>query len=218
MNKFPLLVSLPKNDIALVDAALQGGADGVKVHLNCFHRASGNSFGNFSQEKTFLEQLAAKKTRKFVMIGQETLPTEAEMSWLSEHGFEGYNLYLYHAQSHIFKSQMTPILALAHGFTSADIQKVLEVPNAMIEASIVDPNDYGKPLSQEDVEQYKKIYSHAKRAVIVPTQKNVTPEEIHQLKDAHVYALLMGVIVLGADAASIEKNVKRFVKARDAIA
>lgn len=40
-----LVVSLPENDIALARAAMEEGADALKVHYNVGHRASGNHFG-----------------------------------------------------------------------------------------------------------------------------------------------------------------------------
>ena len=39
-RKFTLVVSLPSNDLELAKAALEGGADAVKVHCNVWHRAS----------------------------------------------------------------------------------------------------------------------------------------------------------------------------------
>ena len=56
-RKFMLVVSLPSNDLALARAALEGGADAVKVHCNVWHRASGHSFGSYEENREFLRQL-----------------------------------------------------------------------------------------------------------------------------------------------------------------
>ena len=50
-NKFSLVVSLPSNDLELAKAALEGGAQAVKVHCNVWHRASGHTFGSYAENK-----------------------------------------------------------------------------------------------------------------------------------------------------------------------
>ena len=54
-RKFVLVVSLPSNNLGLAKAALEGGADAVKVHCNVWHRASGHTFGTYEENKAFLK-------------------------------------------------------------------------------------------------------------------------------------------------------------------
>ena len=58
-NKFSLVVSLPSNNLELAEAALDGGAQAVKVHCNVWHRASGHTFGTYAENREFLQQLIA---------------------------------------------------------------------------------------------------------------------------------------------------------------
>lgn len=58
-NRFSVIAALPRNDLALAEAALEGGAQAVKVHCNVWHRASGNTFGTFAENRTFLRELIA---------------------------------------------------------------------------------------------------------------------------------------------------------------
>lgn len=208
-----ILVSLPKNDITLAQAALDCGVDGIKVHLNAHHRASGTVFGNFSQEKTFLDQLAKLKTRKFVMVGQEEVPSREEMNELYAMGFEGYNLYLKHAQPHLLQSSLYPILALAHGYTSNDISKIKEVPRAWIEASIVDPNDYGKPLDETDLNHYRSIVSQSGLKVVVPSQKKILPSDLPRLKATGIEGVLLGIISIGSTVESFKQTLPSYTRA-----
>ena len=212
-RRFPVLVSLPKNDLDLAHAALAGGADGIKVHLNAHHRASGTVFGNFSSERDFLKKLSALPTSKFVMIGQEELPSREELLELKEMGFEGFNLYQKHVLPYVFESGMRPILALEHGFHHTHITAITQYRDAWIEASTVDPSHYGKKITAEDFANYTQISALSQRPVIVPSQKKIEIEDLPALRKTGVAALLLGVIVLGATAESIEQTVSRFVKA-----
>ena len=214
----PVLVSLPKNDIELAKAAIRGGAAGVKVHLNAHHRASGTVFGTFQEELPFLKELSALGVPLAIMVGQDVVPTITEMNQLGALGFQGFNLYLHHLQPWLLEAPLRPILALPHAWTEEDMAKLLGVKDAWIEASIVDPSDYGQPLTEEDVDQYREIVKRSKRPVIVPSQKKVTVADLSRLKKAGVSALLVGVIVTGATPESMEASVRTLVDAAQALA
>ena len=52
-----LIASLPGNRLDLAKAAVECGADVVKVHMNVQHRASGLHFGTFEEEKETLQEI-----------------------------------------------------------------------------------------------------------------------------------------------------------------
>lgn len=213
-GKFPILVSLPKNDIELAKAALKGGADGVKIHLNAFHRASGNRFGSFSEELPFLMKFAELDCAKLVMIGQEQIPTDSELEQLRMMGFEGFNLYLRHCKPYLFRAGVRPILALEHDYGRNDFDAIREVKNAWVEASIVPGEKYGTPLDAGDLEAYQTISRRLKKPVIVPSQKKIATTDLPKLIDAGVSALLIGVIVTGSTAESITQTIRTFQDAK----
>ena len=216
-NQFPILVSLPKNDIDLAKAALGAGADGIKVHLNAHHVASGTVFGDFQAERKFLESLAKLSTTKLIMIGQEKLPSDGELKLLAQMGFEGFNLYLKHAEPRLFHTDLRPILALENGYQLEDIHQITAHKNAWIEASIIHSRDYGQPLSSDDLHHYLDISAHSKRPVIVPTQKKITTQDLSKLREAGASAVLIGIIVMGSTIQSVSQKIGEFVKARTTV-
>jgi hypothetical protein len=52
-----LIASLPRNDPALAQAALEGGADVIKFHIHLQHRASQTVTGSLAEERPALEQI-----------------------------------------------------------------------------------------------------------------------------------------------------------------
>lgn len=211
-DRLPVWVSLPRNDIALAEAAIRGGATGIKVHLNAFHRASGTRFGSYSEERPFLQALSKISVRKAIMIGQEEIPSREEMEELRQFGFEGFNLYLRYAKPHLFESGIRPILALEKDFTDLDIKKIREFPDAWVEASMIDPALYGQPLTGDDFTAYTRVVEETRRPVLVPTQKNIRPDELPRLKATGIAAILIGVIVAGTSIESIENATREFVR------
>lgn len=216
-KKFPILVSLPKNSVELAYAAFDAGADGIKVHLNAHHRASGNTFGTFSEEKKFLSELSKIPCSRAVMIGGEVLPSAQEMEELSKLGFECFNLYSKFAQPYLFESKLKPMLAVDHEFKDADLVKLSEMQNAVVEASVVNPKDYGTALNEVDLAAYEMVVQRTKLPVVVPSQKKVLTSDLKKLKKVGVHGLLIGVIVTGDTEESIFRATREFVEERDAL-
>ncbi|HEY4200687.1 MAG TPA: hypothetical protein VGM83_08995 [Devosiaceae bacterium] len=211
-GKFPIIVSLPRHDIALAQAALDGGATAIKVHLNAYHRASGTTFGSFSSEQPFLEALAKLGAPLLVMAGQETVPTPEEMDALADLGFEGFNVYIDHLQPHLLGSRLRPMPALSATSTDADIARMAAIPGAMIEASIMEFSGYGQPVSADDLKRYAHIAEKAGVPIIAPSQKKFTPADIPGLRAAGIAAPLLGVIVTGDTPSGVEAAVAAIAK------
>ena len=199
---FPVIVSLARHDMDLAKAALDGGAGAIKVHLNAFHRASGTTFGSFTEERPFLENLAKLGAPMLVMAGQETVPTSAEMEALADLGFEGFNVYIDHLQPHLLQSRLRPMPALSSTSTDDDILRLAKIPGAMIEASIMEFSGYGAALTTEDLARYRHISALSDAPIIAPSQKKFTPSDMPALRAAGIAAPLLGVIVTGSTAQS----------------
>ena len=213
-GQFPVIVSLPRHDLALAQAALDGGASAIKVHLNANHRASGTTFGSFNEERPFLESLAKLGAPMLVMAGQETVPTLDEMDALADLGFEGFNVYVDHLQPHLLQSRLRPIPALSATSTDADIARLAAIPGAMIEASIMDFAGYGTPLTADDLARYAHIAALASVPIIAPSQKKFTPADMPALRAAGIAAPLLGVIGTRATPESVRTSVAAIAAVR----
>jgi hypothetical protein len=211
-GEFPVIVSLARHDLDLAKAAIGAGAFAIKVHLNAYHRATGTTFGSFPEERPFFEKLATLGMPLLVMAGQEKVPSAQEMDSLADLGFEGFNIYLSDMQPHLLQSRLRPMPALGEKSTDQDLQKILDIPGAMMEASVASFADYGKPLNEADLARYRHITAKAGIPVIAPSQKRFTPEDMPELKAAGIAAPLLGVIVTGTTPESMEAAVRPIVE------
>lgn len=212
-REMPVIISLAHHDLDLAKAALDAGALALKVHLNAWHRAAGHRFGSFAEERPFLEQLSKLGCPLLVMAGQETVPSAEEMEALADLGFESFNLYLRHAQPHLFQSRLRPVLALDEDGGDAEIDRIKSIPDAWMEASIMRFADYRAPLNADDLARYKAIVDRAGLPVIVPSQKRFVAADMAPLKAAGIAAVLLGVVVTGETPASMRAAVAPIVKA-----
>ena len=213
---FPVLVSLGRHDIELARAAVDAGVFGIKFHLNAYHRASGNSFGTFTEERPFIEELAKLGKPMLVMSGQETQPTLAELDALADYGVEGWNIYAKHVQPHMYRSKLRPILALDSESTRDDLEKIATIPGAMIEASVGRFAEYGQPLNEADLARYREIVEQSGLPVIAPSQKKFTPADVPGLRATGLGAILCGVIVTGLDRVAARAALEPIVRAASA--
>ena len=216
-NPFTLLVSLPRNEVALAEAALRGGARGLKVHLNVHHAASGTQFGTFAQEREVLTQIAqlaiTHNASVGVVPGGAPFASEDEFAELAKIGIDYFDAYTADAPAwSLAQHYLDIMLAAHHGASMAFLQSLEQLGMQMCEASILPHDQYGQPLRIFDVAMYHEICHALKTPVIVPTQKKIQPQEISALRAAGVKALLIGAVVTGDQPESIENATREFAK------
>jgi len=218
---FSLLVSLPRNDPAMADAALEAGADGLKVHIGLEHFASGLSTGSLDDEEDALREICALGAPVGIVPGVgEGLASRDEMRRLGEIGIDFFDLYATDMPAWMLRMNDCPMSVMVA--FSADCRPwglVERVAGAsrpeMIEASIMPHEGYGAPLTAADVSQYAEIAARASQPVIVPTQKAIRPEEVGVLADAGVAGVLIGAIVTGTETDEMVRVTRDFRGAID---
>jgi hypothetical protein len=200
----PLLIaSLPRNDPALAEAALAGGADVLKVHINLNHRARQTRIGSLAEERAALEEILALGHDRPVGIVPGTLETlrAAELEQLAEMGFSFCSLYLKDAPAGRLPSasRLERMLALGHadppelaaGLDALDVQ--------VCELSIMAPETYGQPLTYHDLARYAHLRRLTQRPLVVPSQHHIPPAAAREIAALGVEGLMLGTIVCGLE-------------------
>lgn len=218
-TKFQLFVSLPENDAGLAKAAIEEGADGLKVHMNVGHRASGTSFGALSEyRETFKEIRSLFHGPLGIVPGgsiEAILPDEIEE--LPELGIDFYSIYAWHLPSFLLKSgKLSSTFAIDNRFDLRFLEaaKSFSMLEAL-EASIVPGEEYGSPLSFADLLKYRWLVENAGLPVIVPSQRKIVPQDIPALKDCGIQVLLVGAVAIGKHEDEIRRMVHAFRNAID---
>lgn len=214
-NEFTLLVSLPRNDVELAKAAIRGGAQGLKVHINVEHFASGTKFGSFDEEKENLARIidAAGEASVGIVPGGSPFATEEEFAGLAEIGIDYFDAYPPEAPAWtLTQNSLDKMLAAFEGVSIATMQAFEALGMQLCEASIMNHDDYGKALNTLDLAKYRELADGLKSPIIVPSQKKIVPADIEALKRTGVKGLLIGAIVTGREAEGIEAAASAFSK------
>jgi hypothetical protein len=217
-NDWTLLVSLPRNDETLARAALRGGAQGLKVHINVEHFASGTKFGAFDEEKENLEKIA-KAAQEYsasvgIVPGGTPFATREEFEKLAQIGIDYFDAYPGEAPAWTFDQEYLDVMLAAwNGATADELMALEELGMTLCEASIMHHDDYGKPLSTLDLARYHDLSQTISTPFIVPSQKKLLPEDQKLLQRTGARGVLIGAIVTGREADSIEAATRAFAGA-----
>lgn len=218
-RKHPLLLiaSLPVNDPALAQAALDGGADVVKVHLNMEHRASHTRLGSLQEERVSLEEILKIFKGKPCGIVPGNDPAKlnlGEMESLYQMGFGFISLYLRDVAldallpstelERMWALAWEDPLDLAGGLDAMDLQAV--------ELSIMAKETYGQPLTALDLARYASVRSQTGKPLVVPSQHRFSPASLKELMGIGVEAVMLGTIVAGSSLQSWRETFKSFRK------
>jgi hypothetical protein len=220
-----LLVSLPANDLDLAKAAVDGGAQGLKVHLNITHAAAGVHFGSLEEEADVIEAIVALGLPVGVVPGdQQAMIAPEELPRLAALGVDFCDVYLGAMLCWMLDA---PPLGVMVALGAGDIllperlASVGALPAVeMVEASVIPHDGYGAALSAADLCDYTTVVRGATpvdRPVIVPTQRRILPEDLPALAATGIRGLLIGAIVTGKEPETIRQATARYASALQAL-
>ncbi len=211
-----LLVSLPANDPELGRAARDGGAEGLKVHINITHAAAGVKFGSLDEEAAVLAEIVGLGLPVGIVPGDfDTMASADDVRRLAELGLDFLAAYLGAMPAWMLCQSDLPVMA---ALGAEDVRRpgrmgaLARLPGVqMVEASIIEHSGYGKPLSVSDLCDYTDVArACGERPAIVPTQRRIMPEDAPALVTTGIRGLLIGAIVTGAEAHGLEAATRRY--------
>lgn len=213
-EKLTLIVSLPRNDHKLAQSAIKAGADVIKIHINVEHRASSTVFKSFHEEyKEISKILTICKERNIpigIVPGGNDNIQDSEIKKIVEAGFDFISVYDKHMNPSVLKESISKMIAIDNKFKIEYVDVINELPIDIIECSIMEPETYGQNLTMREIMEYKIIRNHTEKPIVIPTQRNITPEQALVLQEIGVNGLMIGAIVTGKTEESIYEATKIF--------
>lgn len=209
-----LIVSLPRNDPALARAAIDGGADLLKVHVNVHHRASGTDFGALAEEMPHLQTILDLGTPTGLVPGEEEMVSQEEVPLLARFAF--LDAYLTHLPLYLYAAGVPIVPAIPHDYPPEGLPFLRRLPGEWAEAALVAPDGYGRPPTAGDLIALERAGALSGRRLIVPTQRRIHPDDLPRYFElSSVWAVMIGAIVTGVGAAGIEKTTAAFRQGLD---
>lgn len=211
------MVSLPRNRPELALAAVESGAEILKVHLNCHHFASDTRFGSWSEERSVLQEiLSAVQVPVGLVTGEETQPSADEWAGFADFGFDFWDLFARYTAPGCFDvARLGRMVAVDDSWSSEMVQDMVSLGVDVFEASIIPRTSYRTPLNLVDLTRYRALARACGVPIMVPTQKAVQPSEVGWLRKVGAAGITIGAIVTGLEESSLRDATARFRAAID---
>lgn len=215
---FSLMVSIPRNEPEMAKAAEAGGADAIKVHLNCKHPASGFVFGSFKTERKNMEAVAkAISIPLGVVPGSNDPAPLQDLLELKKIGFDFFDIFAHHMPLEYLQAPLGRMICVDFRYTSSDVKRLASLGAQVFEASVIPHNEYGQAVVFSDLARWKELTEGLKTPLLISTQRKIKPEECRLLKEAGARGIVIGVVVTDYTAKSVEAATRLFRKAIDAL-
>lgn len=211
---FVLMVSIPRNDPEMAVAAFENGADGIKVHLNVNHFASGTGFGSWDEEKKNIQRIIeAVDIPVGLLPGGEKTATKEEVIEARDMGIDFLDAFAHHMPLYLWEiGGLGHMLAVNREYSGEMVQGLDNNGMNMLEATIMPQAEYGTPLNMRDISLYYRLSQWSKCPLIIPTQKKIRPEEVGMLKKAGARGIVIGAVVTGRTVEGVAKVTGEFSK------
>ncbi|WP_338652599.1 hypothetical protein V6B14_12295 [Sporosarcina psychrophila] len=214
-KEISIIASLPENRIDLAQAAIDAGVDGLKFHINVSHRASRNEFKDIEHYFEIFEEVRRKFSGPIGLVfGDEiekVLGTNTKQ--LKNLGFDYYSLYAKDIGSKmLLQNDLERTVAVNDNFCFEQVRIIESFNIQAVELSIVRKEDYGLPMNFEDFITYKSYRDNTKLPLIIPSQKNLVPDDMVILQEIGINAIMLGAVTIGSTVESIFETISRFTK------
>ncbi|CAI8731933.1 Biotin synthase [Brevibacillus sp. IT-7CA2] len=215
---FLLMVSLPQNDETLARAAMEEGADGLKMHINVYHRASGNRFGPLAEYTDFLQTIRSQFAGPIGIVpgGSMEELNPKEIKQFDSLGIDFLSIYGHHLPASLLKIEgVASTFAIDDQFDLSRLEAVKHFPMTALEASIIPGSEYGTRLTFADLLTYRYIVEKAGIPIIVPTQRKIVAEDMKALRETGVRVLLAGAMAIGRTEDEMRRSIHALRNAID---
>ena len=217
---FTLMVSLPKNSPELARAAVDAGAQCLKVHINCHHFASDTRFGSWAEEKAIFSEIKeiCGDIPLGLVTGEENQPNADDLAEISSFGFDFWDLFCrYTPPEFLGLPNMGKMVAIDSSWEPWLVESLAQLGVDVIESSIIPRDQYRGDLNLEDLARYARLARSSSMPILIPTQRAIKPTQIPYLQQAGAAGITIGAVVTGLEASSLASTTAAFRQAIDAL-
>jgi hypothetical protein len=209
-----LIVSLPSNSQDFARAAIEGGADAVKIHCNVTHRVTKKTYAPWVEVKDTAAALCSSLPGAVGIVpGDTAMASPAELDEMADVGLSFFDAYIERLPTYATRSRLLAMYSLGHSARLETARYLKGIGAQAVEASTVDASEYGAPLSALDLANYREIVELSGLPVFVPSQKRITPADCAELLALGVRGIILGAVVTGEQIGGYRETIAAFAKA-----
>jgi len=215
-KKFFIIGSPATNDKETIESFIEGGIQAIKLHLNLTHPVSKQKIGSFEEEKDKILDILIQYPNIIWGLVPGNLITnyqdfeEVEQTEL-ESFFDFVDLFYHSYTPYYLNLNISKMVAIDKILEKEHLQSFIRYKFFGLELAIIDKQNYGLPLTLEDIINYENIAKKTDIPVFVATQKKLKPQDIISLYNVGVKGLVLGQVVTSFQIDKIKKTVYDFL-------
>jgi hypothetical protein len=216
-----LCISLIRNSVEYAKAVEDAGADGLKLHINLFHRPTGICIPNLEQEADRLQAvLEAVQIPVGIVPRGQPGTTRAEVTRLRDMGFDFVDLYGKNTSPGILGVEgITKWVAPTPDYTVDMLRLLAQRPDVdVIEAAFFPVEEFGSPVCLDDILRLQlglEVLKGTSKPLVLPTDRKVTIEDLPALFEIGIKNYLLGYAVTGTELRTVAEATTSFRRALD---
>jgi len=216
-KKFFIIGSPSTNDKEVIEAFIRGGVQAIKLHFNMIHPVSKQKMESYEKEKDKVIDLILQYPNVIWGIVPGNLMTNPqdfeEISTTELESFFDFVDLFYHSYTPYYLDvPISKMVAIDKVLNKEQLEPLKKYRFFAIEAAVVRSDNYGLPLTLEDIINYKAIAESTDIPVFVATQKRITPKDVITLYNIGVRGLVLGQVVTSTQKDKIQKVVYEFLE------
>jgi hypothetical protein len=142
-----------------------------------------------------------------IVLGGDVESAERDFPLVLDAGFDFISQYIHHIPASVISAEgILKMLAPDYSYSMEEIGQISKFAD-VLEASVMHPESYGTRLNARDLLYYNLIAANTDIPVVVPTQKNILPQELRVLQSTGIKGIMIGAIVTGKKNETVSKAV-----------
>lgn len=212
-------VSLLDNDVGLARAAVDAGADGLKLHANLVHGPTGRTLGSIEREADRMRAvIEAVDVPVGVVPRGRPGTTRAEVERLRDLGFDFVDLYGKHTNpSTLGVPGITTWVAPTSDYDTEMLRVLARRDDVhVIEAAFFPVDVFGSPLTLDDLVRLEiglEAIAPSGTPVVLPTDRKLEEHDLASLHAIGIRNYLLGFTVTGDRPDTIAAATSAFAQA-----
>ncbi|MDN5341444.1 MAG: hypothetical protein PWP28_319 [Oceanotoga sp.] len=208
LSKRNLIVSLPENTLEYALEAEKMGADAVKLHINVKHRVTKKIHDSWNSIKNETQRIINTLNIPVGIVpGAELMCSKQDIKEFEDFKLDFLDCYIEYYPIWMNNTKLKKMFAINYDDDLELIKEIEHFNPDIIEASIINPSEYGKNYTIKDILKFKKIISNTKLPVYIPSQKIMEYDDLKEFIKIGAKGFIIGPIVTTTEIKTFSKKI-----------
>ncbi|MCL4343946.1 MAG: hypothetical protein JRN26_01980 [Nitrososphaerota archaeon] len=206
-TELPLIVEVPKNDIEVVSAAIEGGADAVV--LSVLSQKSQYMTGNIEEEIENINQIASTvNVKKGLLLGDLRFIEKSEWDQLKSIKLDFLAGYPSTIPPFILRDETLPLMLYTPTEMPLEFYRILGELSGVESLVFLPRSQSGMDVKYNilDIVGFMLVYSAVSKPILFKVANNIEPEDIQELVNRGASGFVLDPSLTGPLDADYYKN------------